>query len=57
MAKERAKPKPGAKAGQKAGKDRRQEILAAAAQVITDRGLVRDEDPGHRRDVRRVHRA
>lgn len=35
MAKERAKPKPGAKAG----KDRRQEILAAAAQVITDRGL------------------
>ena len=34
MAKERAKPKPG-----KAGKDRRQEILAAAAQVITDRGL------------------
>ena len=28
------------KAGAKAGKDRRQEILAAAAQVITDRGLV-----------------
>ena len=35
MAKARAKAKPGAKAG----KDRRQEILAAAAQVITDRGL------------------
>ena len=27
------------KTGQKVGKDRRQEILAAAAQVITDRGL------------------
>jgi AcrR family transcriptional regulator len=36
MAKQRAK---AGKVGAKAGKDRRQEILAAAAQVITDRGL------------------